>query len=97
MGFFDELYGLTFDFDENGKTSFGEEWLGHYIINHCMNRANEKKNTWQNDSGDGYYYGIFPEDYEDESEYGEALEEAKYDWRNCRRCQSNYFLPAKRR
>ncbi len=37
---------------------------------------------WRNYCEDGFEYGIYPEDYETEEEYIEALNEEKYGWRD---------------
>lgn len=45
MGFFDDIFGQPFggmfDFNGDGKTDFGEQWVGHMIINECMKEEKE--------------------------------------------------------
>ena len=46
MDFFEEIFGQpfggAFDFDGDGRTDFAEEWLGHMIINECMQEDEEE-------------------------------------------------------
>ena len=115
MVFFDDIFGQPFggmfDFNGDGKTDFGEEWVGYMIINDCMKEEKTSHYTgggsnllydsldddaidpiispsglagsdeWKLTCEDGSDYGIYPEDYETEEEYMEALEEARAAWR----------------
>lgn len=115
MGFFDDIFGQPFggmfDFNGDGKTDFGEEWVGYMIINDCMKEEKTSYYTgggsnllydslvddafdpiinpsglagsdeWKLTCEDGSDYGIYPDDYETEEEYMEALEEARAAWR----------------
>lgn len=117
MGFFDDIFGQPFggmfDFNGDGKTDFGEEWVGYMIINDCM-KEEEKRSSSYSASGyhsgnidlydsveddvfidpvdpskefcddnwrifceDGSDYGLYPEDFDSEEDYLEALAEAK--------------------
>ena len=79
-----------FDFDGDGKTSLGEQWIAYNIFKECTKEDDdddsylyddEEDYSWREFCDDGSEYGISPEDYEEEWEYEEALEEAKYAWR----------------
>lgn len=116
MGFFDDIFGQPFggmfDFNGDGKTDFGEEWVGYMIINDCMKEEKTSHYTgggsnllydsldddvfdpiinpsglaasdeWKLTCEDGSDYGIYPDDYDSEEEYIEALEEARTAWRD---------------
>ena len=80
-----------FDFDGDGKTSLGEQWIAYNIFKECTKEDDdddsylyddEEDYSWRDFCDDGSEYGISPEDYEEEWEYEEALEEAKYAWRD---------------
>ena len=49
MGFFDDIFGQPFggmfDFNGDGKTDFGEEWVGYMIINDCMKEEEERQSS----------------------------------------------------
>ncbi len=97
MGFFDDIFGQPFggmfDFNGDGKTDFGESWIGHMIINDCMKNEEDDQtysdtssffggtanndDDWRLFCEDGSAYGVVPEDYASEFDYEEALEEAK--------------------
>lgn len=98
MGFFDDIFGQPFggmfDFNGDGKTDFGEQWVGHMIINECMKEEKEDAysgtsifgsdfvdDTWRLYCEDGSEYGLDPDDYSSEYEYEEALAQAKVAWR----------------
>ena len=98
MGFFDDIFGQPFggmfDFNGDGKTDFGEQWVGHMIINECMKEEKEDTysgtsifgsdfvdDTWRLYCEDGSEYGLDPDDYSSEYEYEEALAQAKVAWR----------------
>lgn len=101
MGFLDDIFGQPFsgmfDFNGDGKTDLGEQWLGYMIINDCMKE--EKNDTYTGSSSffgssddtdddwhlfceDGSEYGLDPEDYASENDYEEALSQAKVAWRD---------------
>lgn len=46
MGFFDDIFGQPFggmfDFNGDGKTDFGEQWVGYMIINDCMKEEEQQ-------------------------------------------------------
>lgn len=50
MGFFDDIFGQPFggmfDFNGDGKTDFGEQWVGYMIINDCM-KEEEKQSSYR--------------------------------------------------
>lgn len=87
MGFFDDI----FDFNGDGKADFWEEWLGFTIINSCMKHEDESptystpffgSNNASNDDWalfceDDSDYGLFPEDFDTQEEFDDALEEAR--------------------
>lgn len=122
MGFFDDLFGQPFggmfDFNGDGKTDFGEEWVGYMIINDCMKEEEKERSSyssgglysgsnvlydsadeddflddefvdpvdssvalrddsWRLYCEDGSDYDIYPEDFDSEEDYLEALAEAK--------------------
>ena len=87
MGFFDDI----FDFNGDGQTDFLEEWLGYAIINDCMkqeedscacstpyfDRQENSNDDWVLFCEDGSDYGLYPEDYDTQEEFEDALEEAR--------------------
>ncbi len=96
MGFFDDIFGQPFggmfDFNGDGKTDFGESWIGHMIINDCMKNEEDDStysdtssffggttddNDWRLFCEDGSAYGVVPEYYDSQFDYEEALAEAK--------------------
>lgn len=98
MGFFDNIFGQPFggmfDFNGDGKTDFGEQWIGHMIINECMKedkedtysdttflRSSSVDDCWRLYCEDGSEFGLDPEDYASEYEYEEAIAQAKVAWR----------------
>lgn len=98
MGFFDDIFGQPFgglfDFNGDGKTDLGEQWIGHMIINECMKEDKEDTYSgtpffgsssadvsWRLYCEDGSEYGLDPEDFSSEFEYEEALAQAKVAWR----------------
>lgn len=98
MGFFDDIFGQPFgglfDFNGDGKTDFGEQWIGHMIINECMKEDEEDTysgttflgsssvdDSWHLYCEDGSEFGLDPEDYASEYEYEEAIAQAKVAWR----------------
>ncbi len=96
--FWDNPFGGMFDFNGDGKEDLGEQWIAHKIFEDCMKDENdsddsflddsdysfdsEDKYAWRNTCEDGYMYNVYPEDYDTEEEYMEALEEEKYAWRD---------------
>lgn len=50
MGFFDDIFGQPFggmfDFNGDGKTDFGEEWVGYMIINDCMKEEEKHRSSY---------------------------------------------------
>lgn len=98
MGFFDDIFGQPFggmfDLNRDGKTDFGEQWLGYMIINECMKEEKEDTysdasflgsssidDSWRLYCEDGSEYGLDPEDFTSEYEYEEALAQSKVAWR----------------
>ena len=92
-----DLFGGLFDFNGDGKTDLGEEWLAFKIFEECTREEepshdfsdyssyssslDEIDHIWREYCEDGSEYGIDPEDYETEEEYNEALAAAKVAWR----------------
>ena len=64
MGFFDDLFGQPFggmfDFNGDGKTDFGESWLGYKIIEDCMKE--EKDDDPYSYSGSSFASSLDDED-----------------------------------
>lgn len=98
MGFFDDIFGQPFgglfDFNGDGKTDLGEQWIGHMIISECMKEDKEDTysdttflgsssvdDSWRLYCEDGSEFGLDPEDYASEYEYEEAIAQAKVAWR----------------
>lgn len=93
-----DLFGGLFDFNGDGKTDLGEEWLAFKIFEECTKEEepshdfsdyssyssslDEIDHIWREYCEDGSEYGIDPEDYETEEEYNEALAAAKVAWRD---------------
>lgn len=71
-GFWDDFLGGFFDFDGDGNEDLCEGWIGYQIL---------EEGSWRDLCEDGLEYDVFPEDYETEDEYEDALSEAKA---NCR-------------
>lgn len=81
-GFWDSL----FDFNSDGKTDPGEEWIAFKMFGECMKEdgADDKSADdfddpfeWRLYCEDGSEYGISPDDYSSEYEYEDALKQAK--------------------
>ncbi len=68
-------FGGLFDFNRDGKESLGELWLAQKIFEECMKDEEEDADSDFADDlcDDGTEYGGFPEDYETEKEFREAL------------------------
>lgn len=45
-------------------------------------QSNMPDTSWRDTCEDGFEYGLDPQDYDDEDEYLDALNEAKYEWRD---------------
>lgn len=102
------LFGGLFDFNGDGKTDLGEEFIAYKIFEQCMKKSDDadddfsldddldiipsKDYSWRSYCEDGTEFCIFPEDYETEEEYEEALNEAKYAWRDTCEDGSDYGL-----
>ncbi len=98
-GFLDDL----FDFNGDGKTDIGEEWVAFKMFEECVKDDSEDDSSfddlyeWRAFCEDSSQYGVSPYTYEAEHEYEEALEKAKtayaerhkYDWRLT--CEDNEF------
>ena len=94
------LFGGLFDFNGDGKTDLGEEFIAYKIFEECVKGNDDtdddlsldddldldlipsKDYSWRSYCEDGSEFCVFPEDYETEEEYEEALNDAKYAWRN---------------
>lgn len=92
------LFGGLFDFNGDGKTDLGEEFIAYKIFEQCMKKSDDadddfsldedldiipsKDYSWRSYCEDGTEFCIFPEDYETEEEYSEALDEARNEWRD---------------
>lgn len=100
-GFWDSYlknpFGGVFDFNRNGREELHELWIGHKIYEDVTKRNDDWDDysreydfltsdyTWRLTCEDGTEFGVYPEDYETEEEYEEALNEAKYAW--CEDCE----------
>ena len=93
MGFFDKLFGGLFDFNRDGKEDSGELWIAHKIFEDVTKKEDEEddifvpdndynNHSWRRFCEDGTEFGVYPENYETEEEYNNALNEAKYGWRS---------------
>lgn len=80
------FWGNLFDFNGDGKTDIGEEWIAFKIFEECMkdDSASDTEDEsfddpyeWRLFCEDGLEYGVSPYDYEFEYEYEEALAKAK--------------------
>lgn len=99
------FFGNFFDFNGDGFTDIGEEWIAFKIFEECMKDDTDDSEDelfddfyeWRLYCEDGLEYGVSPYDYEFEFEYEEALEAAKrayaeahkYDWRKT--CDGNDY------
>ncbi len=90
-----------FDFNGDGSTDLGEEWIAFNIFedtmktdaaDDCLFDDDADDDSWREFAEDSSEYGIDPEDYETEEEYEEALEEAKYGWRDTAEDGSEYGI-----
>ena len=87
MGLFDFL----FDLDGNGEVEVDEKSTSIKITHRVVREisidfsdsddTDEPDTSWRNSCEDGSKYDIDPEDYDDEEDYLDALNEAKYGWR----------------
>ena len=85
-----------FDFNHDGKLSTWENWMAYqsyrsWVDRHQGNASGHTRgilpplggsapSQWDN-AAEGPDYDVYPEDFDTEEEYNEALEEAKYAWR----------------
>lgn len=102
------LFGRLFDFNGDGKTDIGEKFLAYKIFEQCMKKnddadvdssldddldiASSNDFSWRLYCEDGTEYCIFPEDYETEDEYNDALEEARHAWRDTCEDRSDFGI-----
>lgn len=73
-----------FDFNGDGTTDPGEEWIAFKMFEECA-KDDEGKDIddpfeWRIYCEDGSEYGVSPYDYSSEYEYDEALRQAKEDY-----------------
>ena len=80
-----------FDFNGDGKVTLDEEFIAFQMFEEATKE--EKKNSWETDifddydwredAEDGTEYDLYPEDFDTQGEYEQALEEAEeqYAWR----------------
>jgi len=73
-----------FDFNRDGKVTFGEHLLAYGLYQATMQNtihSSGRNNTdfdWRETCEDGSDYGLDPYDYDTEEEYMEALEDERY-------------------
>ncbi len=93
--FLNQPFGGKMDLNGDGREDMGEQWLGHqeFVEDTRQNDPNHnnhsnsggsygsdsKDYSWRQFCEDGFDVGVFPEDFETEEEYEEALEEAMQD------------------
>ena len=67
-----------FDWNFDGKKDFLDTMLEYEAYRRTVGDLSEdNRQAWREDAYDGESYGIYPEDYDSEEEYEEALAEAK--------------------
>lgn len=79
MGLIEKWLCKILDLNRDGKVDGAEKVLGLMML-HEMTKTKEVKKdlwSWREYCEDGSEYGIFPDEYETEEEYEEALEEAR--------------------
>lgn len=91
-------FGGFFDFNNDGKVSSFESWLGLHLIQEGLKQFQASSSpasddwffspdySWRDTCEDSIEYGLNPDDFETEEEYNDALEDAKYGWRDT--CES---------
>lgn len=111
MGFFDDLinkpFGGMFDFNRDGKEDLFEQAIGVHFLKECMKEKETAqdsnygyfpvKDDWRLETEDGSDYDIYPELYDNEQEYLEALQEAiedKQAWTENEIINSDNYVPA---
>lgn len=88
--FWDNPFGGIFDFNNDDKENLGELWIAQKIFEECTKENETQHNcynsilddnlddiSWREFYEDGSDFDIYPEDYETEEEYDEALKEAQ--------------------
>lgn len=83
LDFFESL----FDVDGDGEITAADDMLDFMMFNELLKdeekkASDAKKEEWRIFAEDGSDYDLYPEDYETEEEYNEALREAKTAWRD---------------
>ncbi len=87
-GLFDDLFGGFFDFNGDGRTDIGEEWVALKILEEIDREEREREkedrytlidpwDEWRFYCRDGSEYGLDPYAFSSEALYEEALEEAE--------------------
>ncbi|MBQ9227762.1 MAG: hypothetical protein IJ168_02925 [Eubacterium sp.] len=76
-----------FDRNGDGKKNIFDTLLEIAMANATVNDSDDTEDetediSWREYCEDGTAYGVDPEDYDDESDYEDVLEEAKYGWRD---------------
>ena len=107
-GFWDNPFGGMFDFNGDGKEDFGEQFIGYKIFEKCtkeddtdddflstdldLDFTSSDKYAWRDYVEVDYLLGVFPEHYETEEEYLQAVKESKYAWRDTCEDGSDVFI-----
>lgn len=85
-GFFGGLFGRSFDFNGDGKTDPGEEWIAYKIFEETAKEEKEEpEDDWQSDELDSFDEAL----YDREKAEREEQERQKYDWRET--CDDNDY------
>ena len=83
----DDFFESLFDVDGDGEITAADDMLDFMLFNEFLKdeekrESDAKKEEWRIFAEDGSDYDLYPEDYETEEEYNEALREAKTAWRD---------------
>lgn len=77
------IFGGLFDFNNDGRTDVGEEWIAYQIMQEVMEPQDSGPvRDWRDTCVDGSEYGVYPYEYDTEAEYLEAIKREKYAWRD---------------
>ena len=77
------IFGGLFDFNNDGRTDAGEEWIAYQIMREVMEPQDSgPAYDWRDTCVDGSEYGVYPYEYDTGAEYLEAIKREKYAWRD---------------